>query len=603
MAGHRGQRIRGDTVRARDSASDRTLVSHHQRPASPENAYLTTPRRHTAGGTSQRRDSAYGHAETERSTSFSKPRSHSLSSSSASTVEIADGRRSPSQSHRPTSTSEIRARIPCHRLKNNKECKFGQSCRYSHDLAPTAPREEPREEPQEETPEAAGLAYYPSWGANGMQGVPIIMMPAFLPQGSLGTQLRLQDVAMSMNTDHLPHQIQKVYDGTSSIDVTHFPRPSNLGNEKDEKPALSPRQQQKQQRWDKPDNQAEKHADRHDTDEEQRYKQNRATYTLGKKSDKQERRRGEALASLDVVRDDTAHRRSASRSSSGDASSTYSFYEDRHGKRTRTRETTRRGMRSTIHSLDAFEDRIATAAAAEVEIWRRGQQQQERTAAKDDEKTDGGRARAASPPGSPPPGTTKKVYRTNNNQSSKSHAHAHTKKNPGSRGEGSRGGQAHHMPNGNGKQNQQQRYKQRFSNNGGQQQPRRSLPPPGPYKGQKSQTHASKRTATYQAQQRYNQQRKQSSSSSGQQPGGWGGVQRRVSHSPDAFEDEIAMAAAAEEEKCTREQEQTTKVKAKPTSIVSQARKANGSSWGSQSTKVSGWAQTERDETPNLIDV
>ncbi|TRX90188.1 hypothetical protein FHL15_008916 [Xylaria flabelliformis] len=601
MAGRRGERIKGDTGRARDSASDRTLVSHHQRPASPENAYLTTPRRHTARDTGQRRDSAYGHAETERSTSFSKPRSHSLSSYSASTVEMTDGRRSPNQSYRPTLTSEIRARIPCHRLKNNKECKFGQSCRYSHDLPPSAPREEPREEPPEETPET-GLAYYPSWGANGMQGVPIIMMPAFLPQRSLGTQLRLQDVAtMSMNTDHLSHQPQKVYDVASSIDVAHFPRPPNLGNEKDAKLAPSPRQQPKQQRRDKPENRAEKHANRHDTDEEQQYKQNRATYTLGKKSDKQERRRlrwGETLASLNV-RDDTAHRRSASRSSSGDASSsTYSFYEDRHGKRTRARETTR--GRSAAHSPDAFEDRIAMATAAEVEIWRRGQQQ-ERTArleAKDD-KTDGGRAAAAaaSPPGSPP-GTTKKVYRTTN-QSSKSHAHAHAHtKNPGSKGEGSRG-QAH-MPNG--KQNQQQRYKQQFSNGG--QQPRRSLPPPGPYKGQ-SQTHASKRTATYQARQRYNQQRKQSSSSSsfGQQPGGWGGSQRHVSHSPDAFEDEIAMAAAAEEEKCTREQEQTTKVKAKPTSIVNQARNTNGSSRGSQSTKVSGQAQTERDETPNLIDV
>ncbi|KAI1734524.1 hypothetical protein F4680DRAFT_341444 [Xylaria scruposa] len=587
MPGHRGERMKSNTSRARDSVSDRTLVSHRQRPASPENPCLVTPRSRLARGTDRRHESAHGHAEAERSTSALKSRSRSLSSTSASTVEIADGRHSPSQSHQSPSTRKTKKKQICHRLKNTAGgCKFGDSCRYSHDMPPSAPREEPKEEPEEvprkvppevsrevsrevpqnEIPEAS-LAYYPSWGANGMQGVPIFMMPTFFPQGSSSTHpqpRRLPGVAPSMNTDHLltpRDQNRRVQEAASSTDLKQSPHPSGLSkigaNEKGKNSAPSLRQQQ-QQRREKSRDRPEKHA-------------RRATDTVGRDSDQQERHRhsrGEARASPNVRDDTTAHKRSVSRSSSEDIYSASSFDEDQHDKRSRAREAVR-GKR-TSHSPDALEERITKAAAAEVDKWRRELERAAKLEAQED-KTDEGRA--ASPPDSPP--STTKIVRSPN-QPSKSHARD---KNPGSKGEGSRG--QSHMPKG--KQNQ--RSEQRFSNRG--QQPRRG----------------------------FGQQRKQfsSSSSSSQQPRGRGGaratptpagVQRHVSHSPDAFEEEIATAAAAEEKNWARAQAQTAKGKAKPTRIVNRARQTLGPpSRGSQSTTLSGRAKTKGEESPNLIDI
>ncbi|KAI0548252.1 hypothetical protein F4679DRAFT_324121 [Xylaria curta] len=583
-AGHRGERMKSNTGRARDSASDRTLVSRRQRPALPENTYLATPRSHQARGAGQRHESACGHAEAERSTSFSKSRSRSLSSSSASTVEIADNRHSPSQGHQSPSTKKTKEKKICHRLINNVGgCKFGENCRYRHDTLPAPqekpekePREESREVTQKETPEV-DLAHYTSWGPNGMQGGLITLQ--FFPQGSSSIQpqpQRLQGVAPSMNTDHLPtprNQNQRAHEVASSIDLTQSPPTSGLGkigaNEKGENPAPSLRQQQ-QQRRDKPRDGPKKHADRQESNKEQRCRQHRAKSPIGRNSDQQERHRrsrGEALASSSV-RDDTAHKRSVSCSSSEDPYSVSSC-EDRDDKRSRAREAVR--SKRTSHSPDALEERIVKATAAVVEKWRRELEQTAKLEAEEDKSDEG---RAANPPNSPP-STTKMVYSPV--QPSKSHAH---NKNPGSKGENSRG--QSHMPKGQ----QNQRPEQRFLNRG--QQPRRGFPPPG-------------------------QQRKQSSSS-GQQPRGRGGarttptpasIQRHVSSpSPDAFEEEIATAAAAEEKNWAREQAQTAKGKAKPTRVVNRARQAYGpSSRGNQSTRVSGRARTKREKSPNLIDI
>ncbi|KAI1757083.1 hypothetical protein F4782DRAFT_525850 [Xylaria castorea] len=604
MGGHRYGQTKGGTGRARDSVDDRALVSLSQRPVSPENAHLAMPRPRPARGTGQRRESAYGRAEAERTPSFS--------SSSASMVGITRDRHGLSQNQQTLSPGQVRGtgkpKILCHNWGNNGKCKFGKSCRYRHEMPPSAPRV-PREEPPE-----AGPAYYPSWGRRGMQGAPVVMMPAFLPQESLVTR-RIRDVAPSMYTNE-------------------FPRPSNLSKsetkKKNDRSAPSPRQQQQQQQQqqqhgNKPANRTEKHASRYDSDkeEQQRYQQHRAVYTTPKKSkakatEGREHHRSswdEGLASLNVENDTTLRHR-ASYSPSGGTCDTCSFYDHRNDKRVRALEEARDWHVSS--PPDAFESKTATAAAAE-EKWKREQQERAAHFKVNANKADGGRA-ASVPASSPGTSNNKRGYHPN--QSPRSPKSRAQNKNLGSKGEGKKG--YAHIPKAKTAHQNQQRHEQRSL--GGSQQPGRMLSSADPFKGEiatvaatkntdskgesKSQAHTPKTKAARHTQQHQNQQRN-SQSSSGQQPRGRSaratpapaGVQRRVSYSPDAFDDEIAMAAAAETEKWKREQAQAVKIKAETTSIAHRAEGTHGPPKESQHTRVSGRPKTRGDKVQNLIDI
>ncbi|KAI0457648.1 hypothetical protein F5B21DRAFT_67443 [Xylaria acuta] len=659
MGGYRGGRTKSGTGRARDSADNRALVSLRQRPASPENAYLAMPRSHHARDAAQRREPTYGRAEAEEHTpSFSAHRSISSSSSSASMVAIGGGgQHGPNQNQQTLSPGQVREigkqKILCHNWGNTGKCKFGKSCRFRHETPPSAPREEPLE---------AGPAYYPSWGAAGMQGMPVYMVPAFLPQEPMRSQVqarRIQEAASSVDMD-FPQpqprdQTRQIHDVAPSMKISQSPRPSNLSKaeikKRDNKPAPSPWQhQQKQQRGNNSENGAEKHVGRYDDDddddEEQSYQQwRRAVYTTASKSkakatEDQERGRSswdEALASLDVG-DDTAHRRRASYSSSGGACDTCSLYDYHNEKRVRAREAMR-GWRVSS-SPDVFEGKIAMAAAEEEGGWKREQRERAARFETNADRAEGGR-RTSLPASSP--GTTnnnnKKGYHPHQPPHNTTNSRAQNKNSGGKRE--SKKSQAF-MPQtkATARQNQQH-HKQRPSDGG--QRPRRVLSSPDPFGGNlatvataaknggsrgasKNQARTSKTRAAGQTPQRQSQQRKSQSSGGGgrRQPRGRAAAaatttttttttkltatqaRRRVSYSPDLFEREIAMAAAAEAEKWKLAQAQAAKVKAEAeatSTTADRAERTNGSPEGSQSAQVSGRAETGGDKVQNLIDI
>ncbi|KAI8948937.1 hypothetical protein F4801DRAFT_555255 [Xylaria longipes] len=294
----------------------------------------------------------------------------------------------------------------------------------------------------------------------------------------------------------------------------------------------------------------------------------------------------------------------------------------------RKRGTTR--ARRVPYSPDAFEDEIAMAAVAEEEKWKREQQERAARFKAKADKAKGGRGTGL-PACSPGTYNNKKGYHPN--QPSRSPKSRAQNKNSGGKGE-SKKGQAH-MPKAKPARQNQQRHEQRSSDGG--QQPRRAISSPDPFEGEiamvtaaatgntgskgesKSQdrtpkTKAARQTQQCQTQQRQTQQQRKSQSSSGQEPRGRSAratptvaaAQKRVPYSPDAFDDEIAMATAAEAEKWKREQAQATKVKvkAKATSIADRVEKTNGSSEESQYTKASGWTNEDGgNQVHNLIDL
>ncbi|KAI0442098.1 hypothetical protein F4803DRAFT_551406 [Xylaria telfairii] len=221
MGGHRRGQTKGDTGRCRETVNDRALVSLRQRPASPENAYLAISRSYLARGTGESTRN-----NEERASSFPVPHSLSFSSSSETTVAVIGEQHglSPDQRIPPPSQGRIinKPKELCHNWGNNGKCKFGQSCKFRHETPPSPPRKETRE---------TGPAYYPSWDARGMQGVPIIVVPAFLPQESAHSPDRppqIHDVASSMGMNQFLIHSSNLKKGTG-IDTAHVgPGPSGV---------------------------------------------------------------------------------------------------------------------------------------------------------------------------------------------------------------------------------------------------------------------------------------------------------------------------------------------------------------------------------------
>ncbi|KAH8160341.1 hypothetical protein CIB48_g7901 [Xylaria polymorpha] len=221
MGGHRRGQTKGDTSKVRDAVDDRALVSLRQRPASPENAYLAISRSHLARGTGE---STYSNEE--RASWF--PASHSLSFSSSSETTaaiIGEQQHGLSQDQRVTPPSQGRRtnkpKELCHNWGNDGKCKFGKSCRYRHETPPPLPRGEPRE--------VGGPAYYPSWEARGMQGVPVIMVPAFFPQESTHSRdqpRQIHDVSSSMSMNQFLLHSSNLGKG-ARIDTAHAPSGSS----------------------------------------------------------------------------------------------------------------------------------------------------------------------------------------------------------------------------------------------------------------------------------------------------------------------------------------------------------------------------------------